>query len=920
MVKLNLLPSASLEVSRPLGAAIEGGPRFGPEPLGLRRLRLLARRFVPVGCLLALAFSLCVGARAERGQNAGIYRDGAGGQHAWVIQRSHALHWDDKPYVPSGVVFRSAYLKAPSAATLQTDAQELDQLRAAGILDLWVEPQRGLLECSVEETQAVVDLLESRGFRYGFRVGDRHRGPLTGFSPTLSPMRLSATRLQPGAHETWIIPTPKARRAVYAVVSAAPDERRQDFTIATGEASVDANGATVDVRLRNSSLLGKTRGLLWVVPEVEIEPEELGSFGDLWAGMQGYTVRLKRHLQAVKFGPGLRFLLDPFAAGDGSVGREELVFPSSPAFHEAFKEWLTRRTGGILSLNLHWRTTDRRINDYEQAARMIPLWARNDPPEEDGWLFDPVEKQAYRCTPRQSAIWRDLEEFRTQTLKRWMNSICTQLRTEGLNVPMLFTWSAYHPLFTNNPSAAGYDGLGAQLFGQPASLGAETAAYALAQAEGADRCTWLVATRLAGPPGPNGAPAALASSGEAKALWQAALEVGFRGVYLDPQQVPNAGAVARELAAAQSASSAVVDRVPRVCFFPMALLATERASRLSNGVWWVPSQNPAGVLTLGGTMRGYQIDHPFGPDHSVESGVVLWTTSGKQEATFYADRPDALQLYSTAGEPMKFEKKKFEFKLQLSEQPVVATGIQGSSLFPMEQATLALEEFDALLKVAEARKLDSASHRSVYQEAKRNLTVGTAAVVHNMVQPNLSQLRRELTPYIWLEGERSSSHNFTGIAYQPGASAGTYLRLDRLSAPQAGVMRARYLFDIRRDGSYEIWIAGRVPGRPGVSPLLWQIDDEVAVELRQAEPKGADYASGLAWFTLGRLTLKAGRHELTLVVAEKAEGEGGKYAAGIDTVVLSQEPFNPRGIERPFNPRAEEKARTEGGRRSGGKK
>src|SRR5687768_11639576 len=83
---------------------------------------------IAAAILLGLVHS---GARADKGINAGIYRDRDGGQQSWQIQRDHSLVWSEKPYAPCGVVFRSAYLKSPTAETLKKDADELDRLKSA---------------------------------------------------------------------------------------------------------------------------------------------------------------------------------------------------------------------------------------------------------------------------------------------------------------------------------------------------------------------------------------------------------------------------------------------------------------------------------------------------------------------------------------------------------------------------------------------------------------------------------------------------------------------------------------------------------------------------------------------------------------------------------------------------------------------
>jgi hypothetical protein len=848
---------------------------------------------------------LARGARADKGTSEGAFKDSAGKEHPWKVERSHLLTWEGQPYAPAGVVFRSAYLKSPSQATLQQDAQELDRLRAAGVGDLWIEPGRGLLENGVAQTQAVLDAVESRGFRYGLRIGDRSRNPLIGFSPSLPVIRVPVSRLQPGATERWEVPVTGARRVVYALVQArssregVQDYQVQDWAIASGEVVVEQNLAQIEVQLKNSKLLGKSRGLLLVIPEVQVEPEDLGSFGDLWSGMEDYAARLKKYAKALKFGPGLRFILDPFSAGDGTVGQEDNVFPSSTAFHQAFQDWLEHRTG-IRTVNLSWRTSDRQIPGMEEAARLIPTWPRNDPPEGDGWLFDPVEKAAYRCTPRLSTIWQDLDNFRADTLKRWMNVTAATLKQDSVNVPMLFSWATYHPLFINSPSPSGYDGLGAQLYGAAPEIARESAAYALAEAEESDRNTWLVAARLAGPRDQNDNPTPLADSAQARAAWAAIREVGFRGVYVDPQQAANAAAIAKDLETAIAGDSAALQKKVPLVFYPMPLAPGDRLAKLSNGVWWLPSAATARMLRYGESVIGYEMVHPLGSEHAVQKGTVLWSPTGKQDVTFYLDKfSQKVALFDSAGAPIKLDVKKNELHLALSDEPVIVVGLDPAAVFPLELAVTQLKQFDELLAQADARRFDTSSMRNIYENARKSLDVANASVVYNSITPYVVSLRQALATYIWVEGERPAYHNFSGTSYQAGASAGAFLKLDRRDPAASGAYQARYPIDARQDAAYEIWVAGRVPGRPGISPLVWTVDDSPAVQVDAATPVGQDYAPGLAWFLLGKVTLQIGRHDLTLVVPQRSGGADGRFTGGIDAVVLSREPFQPKGAEKP---------------------
>lgn len=848
--------------------------------------------------ILAAMLALAIPARlaAQRTANEGRYVDRDNKAQSWAIQPGHTLLWNDAPYAPAGIVFRPEHLRAGGEESLAADRRTLDGLRTAGIQDVWVEPGPHLLTVPPTRLQAVIDELETRGFRYGLRIGDRSSEPLIGFTPTLRPINVRAEQLRPGAMPAWPVEV-GGRKVAFVLAAVGPDDRTHLYDLAVGEAPVQGTHAEIRIPINpNSRLAGRTPAVLLAVPEVQIEPEHLGSFGDIWEGMEAYLRKLTAYLGEVKLGPGLRFLLDPFHAGDGTTGREDGVVPSSRVFQTAFQDWLSRQ-GGVSALNVRWRSTDRQIPTVEQAARLVPTWAKNDPPDGDGWLLDPLERVAYRCIPRRCRFWGDLEDFRAEWLRRWMNVTASTLRQDRANVPILYSWATYHPVFTNSPSPAGYDGLAAALRGDLQRLGTEQAPYALAQVEEADRASWLIASRLApARAAPVAQPPATTTAADLDAAWTSLRAAGFRGVYLDPTEIADAPAQARRLGALMAADSTLAAERPRVCYFPLALATTGKVTRFANGVWWLPSTQAARLLRYGDSVVGYQIGRPFGDEHPVRDATVLWSTTGRQKVTFYHDGLTEVTFFDTTGKPGKSRPRKGKVELNLAEEPVIAIGLDATALFPLELAIATLKEFEALLAAAEAQRYDTTAMRFLYKEARESLAPNSAGAVYNSLLPYLVSLREAISPYVWMEGERFVQHSFDGVAFQAGCSAGNYLRLDRDPGVD-GSIRARYAMDVRKEGAYDVWLAGRRPGGD-VSSLSWQVDAEPATVVQDAPAVGGEYAPGMSWFRLGRVTLKPGRHELT--VAIQKPGAGGRYVAGIDVLLLARGEFEPRGVERPY--------------------
>jgi hypothetical protein len=210
-------------------------------------------------------------------------------------------------------------------------------------------------------------------------------------------------------------------------------------------------------------------------------------------------------------------------------------------------------------------------------------------------------------------------------------------------------------------------------------------------------------------------------------------------------------------------------------------------------------------------------------------------------------------------------------------------------------------------------------------DAKAVFTERTAATTFDLIRGPLESLREFLSPFLWLEGERTREQTFGGVAPDPSASQGAYLVLNSSRDPRGGVYVARYTVNVNTSGLYELWLAGSPPGQEGASPVRWEIaaaqqaagsDPPAGAPARPATSDGGGeagpvspsisrpgtltpgpaYAPGLAWTRLGSVRLDPGRYVLTLSVAERG---GERFLFRVDSLLLAREPFTPNGIQKP---------------------
>ena len=854
------------------------------------------RYWLPLLCLLLA----CGIGNADRGDNEGTFTDSSGQEHRWQINKAHTLVWDGKPYLPAGVVFRSSYLADPTEANWQLDEQSLSRLKSLGVSDVWVDPGRGLLAVPVDATQRLVSALETQGFRYGLQVRDRSSEPLVGYGPHIQPVHVPQEELVGGTILQRTVQLPGARSVEYLLISDG-----FDYALAIGTAPVEKGVAKLNIPLKRSRLVGQASGTIFLLVEREMADDEVASFGDLWSGTVEYQKRLTGYFQTLKLGSGFRFVLDPFDAGSGVVGSENDVFPVSATFRQDFEKFLKRRTGPN-EINGRWGFTDTRVHSLEEAARLVPSWSREDPPEKIGFLVDPVDHKSYRVTARRSQIWQDLADFRVESLKQTMNEMSFALKRAGRDVPVLFSWAGYHPNFHNNPSPNGYDGLGVEARGRGVDLARDTGALALSQVEQAARHSWLVATRLSGPMAGNGTARPYTNGEELREDWNALADVGFKGFYVDSTVLDGgtdaAAGWVRPLASGIAADAALVEKRPSILFYPALLPNSGEVRRFANGTWWLPSLDYARLMYLGENIRGYEISLPFGEGHDVRRGAVIWSIVGEHKTTFSLPKGSQVQVYSASGEELKIKPKRDNLELTLTSEPVVAVGLDSTLIFPYQAAANAIAEFEDLIQQADREKYDTAGLKVMLKDAKSLLNPSTAGHVHELLRKPITVMRELVSPYVWMEGERVTRSNFLGAVFKTGTSGGSYLKLDRVRANKGLGFSAKYVVEVRRDDSYEIWLAGRVPGRDGVSPISWWFDEEIPLPLDKAKPEGGDYTDGFAWYSLGRITLTKGRHVLNIAVEDPVPGTMDRYVFGIDALVLARGKFVPKGVEKPYGP------------------
>jgi hypothetical protein len=847
-----------------------------------------------------------VTAPQEKHLTTGEYQDAAGKKHPWLITPSHMLRWEGDAYLPVGGAFTPRYwTEGQTEENWAKDVKALEGIRAQHLHDLYLYAgARGLTHVPAEAAQRVIDYLDKNEFRYGIAIADPAPTPLMGYVVRPAVYRdpnpgISATF----SHVDGLI------SAAYVLASAKTGE-----ILETGKAKTQ-DGSMAIASLKSPS----DESVLLLYPERLYADGTVESrMPDLWQGYDDYRDRLLTYFGRVKLGPGFRFFLDPLTDQLGVNGDADSLIPTSEGFRLEFQAWLqTKHNRNVNDINQAWGVKDRDIADYTVAARCIPLWRQT---KGVAALYDPQDGKTYEVLNRpkiNNGYWDDLTQFRTESLRRYMNSIATMLKTSVADVPVVYRAPKFDALFAGGPVDGGYDGLGIEAFGHGRSLAEDNALYTFAQAEDMPKSTWLIVSSTFG----SAAPAdqktpGYDSKGSLFDDWDYLKEAGARGFFTTAlQRFPEDGYANANLAAlpeqmgwlgSYAASLETLgdmrEKEPEpILWYPAG--ETQIAARprhFADGVWWLPTLRPSSGFSMGQEtiIQTYQI-----PNNDGRLPVwALWTgQSVVQEIHFPFSQTSAPTVTDARGTPIKIKGKQGDWALPLGAEPVLVSGVKGIPQ-PPEIVDEAAREAARLIKVAKAQHVSTQGFEDGLFYANNNPSKGGSEDYrYSMLTRLIVQLTDTLKPYAWIEGEGASEFSFDSLIPSRDASAGSYLSLDTDRDPQhvsdSAGYHATYNFGVNAPGRYTIWLAGSPLDSHTASPFTYSVDGNAVQETHDIPAEGATYGGGFVWTNLGDVTLEAKRHTLTINISGKAKTN--RYRLDIDALCLSRVEFHPNGLTPP---------------------
>ncbi len=882
--------------------------------VALFRLCLLCLSASLVGPALAKgptpAPSAPVAAPPQKVVTDGVFQDASGQSHSWQVTPTHVLEWDGRPYLPVGGSFTPhSWVEGQTDDNWNADVLALQSLKQHGVTDLTLNAGAlGLTHVPTGAVQRLLDYLDAHGFEYGLDVADFPKQPLIGYTIEPSVYRNASPPEQGTVRFTRIAGLVDAFSVLASSSGSGVPDRLESGPAAIGP------GGTASVKV---TLGGGDGDVLLLYPRRSFGPgTPEGHLPDLWQGYDEYRDRLLAFLNGLRLGGGFRFFLDPLTDRIGLNGEVQNLVPTTDGFHRDFQAWLDQRYGHNLdTLNHSWGLTNHDLADFATAARCVPLWyGVKGLPE----LYDPTKGTFLDIfnSPRiQSNYWYDLETFKILSTRGYMDSIADALKHGVADVPVVYTWTQHSPLFTDAETDGGYDGLGIEAYGHGLDLTKSVAAYVYAQAQETPKTTWLIVSATADAP-----PAQKLSPGFAGQTvldddWDSLKDLGARGFFVNslqalpaaanadvslvglPDQLGWLGSYAAGLRA--DADTLEAER-PAVLWYPESVAGPAVGVRpLAGDVWWLPTYAPGQALTLGPSLRGYELNDP-------DDGLPLtafWSPGGTLKSAPFTLGPKAAPVVTdVSGTPIPVRPSHGIWTIPVSAVPTLVRGIPYLPL-SIDAADDADAEAHRLLNLAVKQNVDIQSEDN-YLFLAENETHKLAAddpIRYSDFQQIVSRLTLLLQPFTWVEAESSADTTFSSVAPDTDASNGAYLSLDTDSDPPsddaAGGYHASYTFSVNGPGDYALWAAATPPGS-GASPFTWSVDDGPASDAEDDQTSGGPYAGKFAWRDLGDVPLRGGRHTLTIAVTGRRL-EDQRYVLGLDAFCVTRVPFSPDGPTQP---------------------
>ena len=444
-------------------------------------------------------------------------------------------------------------------------------------------------------------------------------------------------------------------------------------------------------------------------------------------------------------------------------------------------------------LTRHWGIENHDVPDFTTAARCIPLWFQH---RGLPAIYDPTTGTRYDIAYKptsgiRSDYWDDLQLFKVESTRGYMNAIADALKKGVADVPVVYKWTQHSPLFTNTADTGGYDGLGIEAYGHGLALSRDAGAYAYAQAEETPKTTWLIVSDTADAPAAEKTAPGFVSKASLFDDWDTLRDMGARGFFAEAlQRLPAAdnanvsllavpdqlGWLGSYAATLQASARTLAAQRPQVLWYPEDVAGPDVGVRLLAGdVWWLPTYRAGQGLLLGPGLLGYGLADPV----DGQPLNVLWCPGGDVSGARFALGKDARPLITNAaGAALPAPHGDGVWTVPVGPAPTLVRGVPTLPL-SVDAPAAAEREARRLIARAASEKVNVDQLSATFFHIENTTRDGSeeALLRYGDFQEVVSGLTLALRPYVWLEAEVPFEHTFDSLVPDPEASGGAFLSL-----------------------------------------------------------------------------------------------------------------------------------------------
>lgn len=420
-----------------------------------------------------------------------------GNCHFWYANQNMALIWDGAPYIPIGGMVCSNYViqyrpenEEANKAKWAEDVALYETFKEKGLEHIYINTNRTLGMDNGNTAAWMFDdyyeLMESYDIKYGWQINSPYR------ETEYYSVRAATSQIKTEATEFGTVTTlgyaPNgtitASECLYVVIDKITGEAvDQGKGQAEPEAGQMRYTAEITVPKSGSYEVYFTpwaRFSSGLMPDPFVNREE--------------TRRLYRmYGENFAAGDNFRNFIDPMVNESQYFNWGEPARHTGGNHHEVYTDWLKKKYSSLDELAEAWQMLDM-PESFDVAADLVPVYTTPAGTDETMFVIDINTQQLYRASAR-GMLWEDYIEFREWAFLDLNNDIADCLTaTPNSDVPVVYKQvGLLCPYFTNDRTFGGFDGIGAEVYGNFARSDA-VRSYQYSDAAQSKKTMWFVVT------------------------------------------------------------------------------------------------------------------------------------------------------------------------------------------------------------------------------------------------------------------------------------------------------------------------------------------------------------------------------------------------------------------------------------------